>query len=212
LDSALVLARPKRRERRKAEEFQVERLLALAELRYLEDVRKLQTAIGRNKRLWTVGLVGTVAKVRLRLTRCHPIVQRTFLLKWRDKVQELAGSKEARARIISLAYSLRVLGQVTQRLVQRAFLIFQERGLTAALLRQVQPEHTKLSKYVPPPADSVSNQQLLRSLGLGEPGTEPQALGLDEGTRLEFRKALRQGRYQERTVRTGGRGKWDKVV
>ena len=129
-------------------------------------------------------------------------------------MQERAGSKEARARIISLAYNLNVLRQLTQRLVQRAFLIFKERGLTADLLRQIQPEHTKLSKYVPPPADSVSNQQLLHSLGLSDPeeGTGASEIRLDERTREEFRRALRQGRYQERTVRSEGRGKWDKQV
>lgn len=205
LDSALVLQKPKKKERRKAEVFQVERLLALAELRYLEDIRKLQTAILHNKHLFLTGLVGTIALIRPHFLRCQSTLQRTYLLKWREKAQETREFKYNPTRTVQLAYNLATISHVTQRLIQRTFLIFKERGMTADLLRKIQPKRTKLSKFVPPETEKVTNERILREIGGERERGEGKSREMEETAKEEFRRGMRGGRYQERTVRRGNR-------
>lgn len=190
--------RAKKREKKRAEEFEVQQLLALAELRYLEDIQKLQSAITRSKRMQTMALVGTLATLRPHIHSSFSILQRTYLLKWRHRVRE-AVRRDPHVRVVKLTYSLALLGQVSQRLLQKSFCIFYERGLTSAVRRRLQPRAMKLSKFVPPPAAVVSNRQLLASIGLNTSEVHSRKIErLDEETKREFKKAMKQRRYQER--------------
>jgi hypothetical protein len=205
-DRLEIVGPSKGKPKKNASEFDLQQLLALAELRYIEDSKLLLRGIAASKFKLAVSQTLFMLSLYPRIKQTLRLLALSYLYRWKCAAIDNHSKTISRARVKGTAVSL--LRLCHRRLLQKAFVIFRESCTTTAFIREIWGDRThKLSRFVAPPKPKVTTADLLR---LAVPAVRPVAgqiksvqaerepeteLKLDAGAIQEFKAVLKQ-RYR----------------
>ncbi|CAG9328409.1 unnamed protein product [Blepharisma stoltei] len=189
----------KSRVKKNAKTFELQQLLAISEIRYFEDTKKLQQAIVRNKSLQTVFLVAFLYKVYPFIKRSVMMVRRVYWNRWKGINAEL-GTKPLPSTF-KLRGFLNLWRKIMKNQLLRSFVMFKERGILSELQLQYYGIDSKLrykiSRYVPPPKSLNTNLEKLESMKVIDP---QEKLKFDSKVRKEFSKVIKKKSENDRRI------------
>jgi hypothetical protein len=162
---------------------ELKHLLALAEIRYLENSNKLQEAIVVNKKLYYLKLVNYLTKIYPVIKNMQKLLTKIYLYKWHSKCKEpdfsyIRYKSDTRKKFeVYQKFKLRSLCLVLENIKKintlKAFIAFRERGVINEFCVQYYGVESlakkKLNKFMPPHVKEDSNKLKIRKLGLAEP-------------------------------------------
>jgi hypothetical protein len=159
---------------------ELKHLLALAEIRYLENATKLQSAILNSKTLYHLRLINYLKRVYPGIQNMQKMLLKIYLYKWRSKHKDLSKSLfsfENRKKFevfqkFKLRSLLLLLEKIKKLNTLKAFISFKERGIINEFCVQYYGIESlskkKLNKFLPPHSKEESNKVKMKKLGLSD--------------------------------------------
>lgn len=165
--SSKYIPKKKHKRRKSAESAELTQLLALAEIRFLNNVNKIKEAITSNKKIHLMCIINFIKTIYPIIKRLKVLIKKTYWYKWICINRESNSNRPA-----SLAFKLwsflTLWKKITKRNKMRTFIIFKERGIIYELGIQYYGidsiSRKKLSKYVPPFNKEHSNKARLEKI------------------------------------------------
>lgn len=185
--------------------FEYEKLLAIAEIRYIQMFQQLRRALLRNKKIMCMNLIYLIMKFKPLVVGAKKMIIRTYLRRWKcNMVPKRSNRRKMNSWGEKISSFLIQWRRVHQRNLLSAFLVFRERGIQHASIQkskntsrsesyglQMTPSSQKLN---------LSSQRLnlssqsTNSLKFTPSAKKPKLL--DESTKKEFKKAIK-GKFKE---------------
>jgi hypothetical protein len=190
--SAQIIKRaPKRKNKSSAgqSEIPVKELLALAEVRYLEDVSKIQTAVKRNNIVQNIRVMMFLIKARPLVDLLVRMIQKHTFFKWKGLAHERS-SKQIPCKSSKMISFFTLWIRIEKRKLMSAFVYFNERGMHVYMMKQCyvveERYRNKMSLFVPPTPQIETNKDKLKKLGLDVSTGHKKNL---QSTRKEFKRS-----------------------
>lgn len=163
---------------------ELKHLMALSEIRYIENVNKLKEAIKINKKLYFMKIINYIKRIYPALKKFRNLIIKIYLYKWHSKFNEpdiysmryiRAPSLKKKAEVyknFKLRSLLLVLNQIKKVNTLKAFIIFRERGIMHEFVIQYYGVESiakkKLNKFILPHKKEESARMKLKKLGIAE--------------------------------------------
>lgn len=161
---------------------ELKHLLALSEIRYIENVNKLKEAIVINKKLYYMKIINYIKRIYPALKKFRNLILKIYLYKWYSKFNEpeinsfryLRKQREKKKAEVYKRFKLRslilVIDQINKVNTLKAFIIFRERGIMHEFGIQYYGVESiakkKLNKFVLPHKKEDSIKVKLKKLGV----------------------------------------------
>mmetsp|Transcript_17429 Transcript_17429/g.31466 ORF Transcript_17429/g.31466 Transcript_17429/m.31466 type:complete len:276 (-) Transcript_17429:7861-8688(-) len=190
----IVGPQPKRKNKKNTTAFDLKQLLALAELRYIEDTKLLLRGIAAGTKLQHLYMAMLLRLLYPRIKHSMRMLKMSHLYRWKCFAVDNQSTTISRARAKGTAVSLLRLAH--RRNLQKAFIMFRESCTSTAFIREIWGDRDhKLARYIPPPKAKVTTVDQIKLVFPEEQPKDPEGLKLDPSSIREFKAALKQ-RYK----------------
>ncbi|OMJ65796.1 hypothetical protein SteCoe_37604 [Stentor coeruleus] len=165
--SSQYIQKKKAQQRKPSYIMELTELLALAEIRYLDNTNKLKEAIVSNRKFYTMRIVHFIRLVYPLIKRLQVLIAKTYWYKWISTHRESNLNRPISKAFILWSFSL-LWKKINKRNKMRALISFKERGIIYQFGIQYYGidsiSKKKLSKFLPPFKKEENNKTKLEKI------------------------------------------------